>query len=96
MGCLQIPAPLRLLGKSAIPLYLLNSLATGFSYCLVCLGNFLFVCFCFLGPYLQHVEIPRLGVKLELQLPAYATATAMQDPEPTERGRGSNPKPHGS
>ena len=26
------------------------------------------------------MEVPRLGVKLELQLPAYATATAMQDP----------------
>ena len=26
------------------------------------------------------VEIPRLGVESELQLPAYATATAMQDP----------------
>ena len=26
------------------------------------------------------MEVPRLGVKLELQLPAYATATATQDP----------------
>ena len=26
------------------------------------------------------LEVPRLGVKSELQLPAYATATAMQDP----------------
>ena len=26
------------------------------------------------------MEIPRLGVQLELQLPAYATATATQDP----------------
>ena len=26
------------------------------------------------------MEIPRLGVKLELQLPDYTTATAMQDP----------------
>ena len=25
-------------------------------------------------------EVPRLGVKSELQLPAYTTATAMQDP----------------
>ena len=39
----------------------------------------LFVCFCFLGPCLQHMEVPRLGVGLELQLPTYATATAMQD-----------------
>ena len=36
------------------------------------------LCF-FLGPHLWHVEVPRLGVKAELQLPAYATAPAMQD-----------------
>ena len=34
--------------------------------------------FFFLGPYPWHVEVPRLGVKLELQLPAYTTAA--QDP----------------
>ena len=27
----------------------------------------------------QHMEIPRLGVQLELQLPAHTTATATQD-----------------
>jgi len=31
----------------------------------------------FLGPYLQHMEIPWLGVKSELQLLAYTTSTAM-------------------
>ena len=42
---------------------------------------FLFFVFLpFLGPLPQHMEVPRLGVKLELQLPAYTTATAMQDP----------------
>ena len=44
----------------------------------------LFFCFFFvvfvLGPHLQHMEVPRLGVKSELRLPAYATAIAMQDP----------------
>ena len=30
--------------------------------------------------YLQHMEVPRLGVESELQLLAYATATAIQDP----------------
>ena len=29
----------------------------------------------FLGPHLQHVEVPKLGVESELQLPAYTTAT---------------------
>ena len=40
----------------------------------------LFVCVCFLGPHLRHMEVPRLGVESELQLPAYTLATAMQDP----------------
>ena len=39
------------------------------------------LCFCFvLGPHLWHMEVPRLGVTSELQLPAYTTATAMPDP----------------
>ena len=29
----------------------------------------------FLGPHPQHIEVPRLGLKSELQLPVYATAT---------------------
>ena len=33
-----------------------------------------------LGLHQQHMEVPRLGVKSELQLPAYATAMATQDP----------------
>ena len=33
----------------------------------------------FLQPHPQHVEVPRLEVQLDLQLPAYATATAMWD-----------------
>ena len=37
---------------------------------------FLFLFFCFLGLHLRHVEVPRLGVKLELQLLTCATATA--------------------
>ena len=36
--------------------------------------------FIFAGPHLWHKEVPRLGVKSELQLLAYTTATAMQDP----------------
>ena len=30
--------------------------------------------------HLWHIEVHRLGVELELQLPAYATARAMPDP----------------
>ena len=36
--------------------------------------------FVLLGPHLQLMEVPRLGVELELQLAAYDTATAMPDP----------------
>ena len=32
------------------------------------------------GSTLQHMEVPRLGVELELQLPAYTTATVMSGP----------------
>ena len=43
----------------------------------------LFLLFCiFLGLHLWHMEVPRLGVELELWLPAYATATATPDPTP--------------
>ena len=38
----------------------------------------LLLLFCLLGPW--HMEVPRLGVQSELQLPAYTTATATQDP----------------
>ena len=36
------------------------------------------------GPRSQHMEVPRPGVELELQLLAYITATATPDPQPTE------------
>ena len=45
-----------------------------------------FFFFIFLGPHLWYMEVPRLGVESELQLPAYttakakATATATPDP----------------
>ena len=38
-----------------------------------------FFFFFFLWPQLWHMEVSGLGVKLELQLPAYATATATPD-----------------
>ena len=36
--------------------------------------------FAFLGPHPRHMELPRLGVKSELQTLAYTTATAIPDP----------------
>ena len=41
---------------------------------------YLFIYCIFLGPHLQHTEVPRLGVEMDLQLLAYITAMAMQDP----------------
>ena len=41
--------------------------------------NFNFHFSVFLGPHLWHIEVPRLGVESELQLPAYTTATATRD-----------------
>ena len=69
---------------------------------------FFFFFLVFLGPPLRHMEVPRLGVELELQLLIYATATATGDPSrmqltpqliatpdpyPTERAQRSNPRP---
>ena len=41
--------------------------------------SFFFFFLVFLGLYLQHMEVPRLGVIWELQLLAYTTATARLD-----------------
>ena len=62
----------------------------------------------FLGPHLQHMEVPRLGVELKLKLPAYTTGTAKPDPscvgdlyhrmldlQPTEQGQGLYLHPYG-
>ena len=43
---------------------------------------FLLFCFCFLvflGPHPRYLEVPRLDIKSELQVPACTTATAMGD-----------------
>ena len=44
------------------------------------------VCVClffFLRLHPRHLEVPRLGVKSELHLPAYTTVIAMPDPSRT-------------
>ena len=38
-----------------------------------------FVLFCFLGPHLWPMEVPRLGFESELQQSAYTASTATQD-----------------
>ena len=42
------------------------------NFSLVCIAYFYF---CFLGPNPRHIEVPRLEVKSELQIPAYAADT---------------------
>ena len=42
-------------------------------------NEYLFI-FCFLGPHLQHMEVPRLVILVELQLQTYTTATPTWDP----------------
>ena len=39
-------------------------------------SSFNFFLFSFFGPHLWHMDVPRLGVRLVQQLPAYLTATA--------------------
>ena len=41
---------------------------------------YIYITIYFLGPHLQHMKVPRLGVYLELQLLAYTRATATSDP----------------
>ena len=41
---------------------------------------FVFGLFVFLGPRPRHMEVPRLGVQLELQWLAYARTTTIRDP----------------
>ena len=43
-----------------------------------CFVLFCFVLFYFLRPHSWHVEVPRLGVELELQLPAYTQPQPQQ------------------
>ena len=57
-----------------------HSLNLGFSNPWFFVFVFVFGHSVFLGLYLQHSEVPRLGVQSELYLPAYARATATWDP----------------
>ena len=55
-----------------------------FLLCLYLIKCFWFVffflfAFLFLGPHMRHMEVRRLGVELELQLPAKVTAPATQN-----------------
>ena len=43
-------------------------------------SKFVLFRFCFFRAAPQHMEVPRLGVESELQMPAYAAATVMWDP----------------
>ena len=59
-------------GKFSLSTYCIQALVYLLSYLFI----YLFLSFVFLGLYLRHMELPRLGVESELQPPAYITATA--------------------
>ena len=58
------------------PKFMTNILIT---YCTVTSLRLFYNFSFFLGLHLRHMEVPRLGVKWELELPAYTTATAVKD-----------------
>ena len=80
-------------------------------FCLYMFLKTLIFFFSFLRLHLRHMEVPRLRVESQLQLPAYTTATATLDPScicdlrcgswqcrilnPLSGGQGLNPHPHG-
>ena len=57
-----------------------NTLEKGQGWYVAGLLFFFFFFFVFLGLYLRHMEVRRLGIQLELQLAAYTRATATPDP----------------
>ena len=56
-----------------------SSLQSVRNKCVLLITTMSIIFFFFLRLHLQHMEVSRLGVELELQLPAYVTATATQD-----------------
>ena len=57
-----------------------NAFVASHTFCMIvfCHLTYGIFMFCFLGLHLRHMEVPRLAVESELQMPAYATIT--QDP----------------
>ena len=55
-----------------------------FCFIVIATSAILFIYFFFLQPHMWHMEVPRLEVKSELQLPlAYATGTTPDTPDPS-------------
>ena len=70
----------KVLGKNKLVQPIILALLGQIKICITINSQFCFLFFFyFSGPQLQHMEVPRLAVKSELQLPAYTTAIAMQD-----------------
>ena len=63
--------------------------------CTRCLSLFFFFFPVFSGPHLQHMEVARLGVQSELQVPAYTTDTTTLDPSHDGYKSGSLPLSNG-
>ena len=46
----------------------------------VCVHTYMYIFLVIVRLHLKHMEVPKLGVELELRLLPYATATAIPDP----------------
>ena len=69
------------MSKSVLPMFSSRGfIVSGLTFRSLRHFEFIFVYGLFLGPHPWHMEVPRLGVILELQLLAHASATATQDP----------------
>ena len=85
-----------------IYIYILKYWQTKFKVFFVCFVVFVF---CFLGPHLGHMEVPKLAVesdcgrshsRKEYELCLQPTqVSATLDPQPTDLGQRPNPNPHG-
>ena len=71
-----------LFGKNQLPIYVWVYLWFSFSVVLIYFSIFFFFLIFSLGLHMQHMAVPGLWVKSELQLLAYAAATATRDPSP--------------
>ena len=81
-SCVPFQAPKTAIRKERTVNWLFPSSHIITTFTPLCTQHFVFLTFSFSSffrPHLQHMGVPGLWVKLELQLPAYATATAIWD-----------------
>ena len=78
-----VESPFRIYLKVYYPFHCHQVVSLLVMFHVLCFCHFYCILFCFLGGgglHPWHMEVPRLGVKLELQPLAYTTATTTWDP----------------